>query len=133
MEKLTISDCAVRAWSKKEVYSLLVVQGNLFLPPIEEWNHEFIKQIVQGKKIVNLFNIIPSLVYKGMRRKGKTSTHDQRNTVFDVVQSPSPLSSPPVSLTKSRSLAISFLKKIFKENFSIRNYFKKDFLNFSFY
>ena len=43
-----------------------------------------------------------------------------------------PLSSPPVSLRKSWSLTIS-LKKINIENFRIRNYFKKDFLNFSFH
>ena len=45
---------------------------------------------------------------------------------------PPPLTSPPVSLGKSWSLTIS-LKKIYIENFRIRNYFKKDFLNFSFH
>ena len=39
---------------------------------------------------------------------------------------------PPVSLGKSWSLTIS-LKKNYIENFRIRNYFKKDFLNFSFH
>ena len=52
-------------------------------------------------------------------------------TVFDVVQFPS-LSCPPVSLTKFWLLATS-LKKIYIDNFSIRNYFKKDLLNFSFH
>ena len=42
------------------------------------------------------------------------------------------LSCQTVSLTKSWSLATS-LNKIYIENFSIRNYFKKDLLNFSFY
>ena len=39
---------------------------------------------------------------------------------------------PPVSLGKSWSLTIS-LKKNYIQNFRIRNYFKKDFLNFSFH
>ena len=43
-----------------------------------------------------------------------------------------PLSSPPVSLGKSWSLTI-LLKKIYNENFRYRNYFKKNFLNFSFH
>ena len=47
---------------------------------------------------------------------------------YSTLSSP-PLSSPPISLTKSWSLATS-LKKIYIENFIIRNYFKKDFLNF---
>ena len=51
--------------------------------------------------------------------------------LYMTLSSP-PLSSPPVSLAKSWSLAIS-LKKIYIENFRIRNYFKKDFLNFSFH
>ena len=51
---------------------------------------------------------------------------------YSTLSSP-PLSSPPVSLTKSRSLATSLIKKNYIENFSIRNYFKKDFLNFSFH
>ena len=41
-------------------------------------------------------------------------------------------SPPPVSLAKSWSFTI-LLKKNYIENFRIRNYFKKDFLNFSFH
>ena len=46
-------------------------------------------------------------------------------TVFDVVMSPG-------SLAKSWSLGKSFNKILYK-NFSIKNYFKKDILNFSFH
>ena len=55
MKRLTISDWAIRARSKKEVYNLLVVQGNLLLPPIDECNHKFIKDTVEGKKKVSGF------------------------------------------------------------------------------
>ena len=53
-------------------------------------------------------------------------------TVFDDVQSPPLCLVPPVSLGKSWSLTIS-LNKNYIQNFRIRNYFKKDFLNFSFH
>ena len=51
---------------------------------------------------------------------------------YSMLYSP-PLSSPPISLTNSWSLAIIIEKKNYIENFSIRNYFKKDILNFSFH
>ena len=53
-------------------------------------------------------------------------------TVFDVVQSPPPLSSPPCKFGKIL-VVDHFVEKIYIENFRIRNYFKKDFLNFSFH
>ena len=52
-------------------------------------------------------------------------------TVFDVVQSP-PLSSPPRKFGKIL-VVDNFVEKNYIENFRIRNYFKKDFLNFSFH
>ena len=52
-------------------------------------------------------------------------------TVFDVVQS-SPLSSPPCKFGKIL-VVDKFVEKNYIENFRIRNYFKKDFLNFSFH
>ena len=59
--------------------------------------------------------------------------YEKMNSHFDtIINLIIPLSSPPVSLAKSWSLIIS-LKKIYIENFRIRNYFKKDFLNFSFH
>ena len=52
-------------------------------------------------------------------------------TVFDAVQSP-PLSSPPCKFGKIL-VVDNFVEKNYFENFRIRNYFKKDFLNFSFH
>ena len=62
-----------------------------------------------------------------MRFESKSINNNYRIRRFPV----SPLSSPPVSLGKSWSLTIS-LKKIYTENFRIRNYFKKIFLIFLF-
>ena len=55
MINFTIEDCKVTARSKKEIYNLLCVQGNVFLPPIEECNHQYIKDIIEGKKLVSRF------------------------------------------------------------------------------
>ena len=53
MEKLTTSELSIRARSKRRVYNLLVMQGNLFPPPIDECKHKFIKDTVEGKKKVS--------------------------------------------------------------------------------
>ena len=59
-------------------------------------------------------------------------SNDYSYTVFDAVQPPPLCLVPPVGLGKSWSLTIS-LKKNYIQNFRIRNYFKKDFLNLSFH
>ena len=51
---LTVQDCAIKVRSKKEIYEFLTIQGNVYLPPIQECNHEFIHGIVQGTKKVKL-------------------------------------------------------------------------------
>ena len=52
MEEFTLNQWAVHARSKKEVYELLVIQGNVILPQIQEWDHQLIKAIIQGNKQV---------------------------------------------------------------------------------
>ena len=46
MERLTIDDVKVSARSKREAYHLLCVQGNIFLPLIEQSNQKFIKKLI---------------------------------------------------------------------------------------
>ena len=53
-------------------------------------------------------------------------------TVFDAVQSPLCLVPPPCKFGKIL-VVDNFVEKNYFENFRIRNYFKKDFLNFSFH
>ena len=68
-----------------------------------------------------------------LRKHSRNPIHDYPYllfTVFEAAQSPLCLI-PPVSLGKSWSLTISL--KNYIEDFRIRNYFKKDFLNFSFH
>ena len=52
--KITVQDWAIRARSKKEIYEFLVVQGNDYLPPIQDYNHEFVRDIIQGTKRVSM-------------------------------------------------------------------------------
>ena len=54
MEKISLDDCKVKARSKKEVYDLLMVQRNYYIPPIQECNHEYIKEIIQDKARVRI-------------------------------------------------------------------------------
>ena len=51
---LTVQDCAIKARSKNEIYEFLTIQGNVYLPLIQECNHEFVRGIVQGTKKVKL-------------------------------------------------------------------------------
>ena len=51
---LAVQDCTFKARSKKEIYEFLTIKGNVYLPPIQECNHEFILGIVQGIKKVKL-------------------------------------------------------------------------------
>ena len=51
MEKdITISDIAIHAKSKKEVYHVLTVEGGLYLPPIIDANKNYIQNIMRGFK-----------------------------------------------------------------------------------
>ena len=53
MEKstpLTIQQIGIRAKSKKEVYTVLTVEGGLYLPPLADANQKYLKAILLGKK-----------------------------------------------------------------------------------
>ena len=41
MEKLTIQEWKVKIRSKREVYNLFYVQGNVLPSPIEQCNHQY--------------------------------------------------------------------------------------------
>ena len=47
---ITISDIAIKARSKKEVYNVLTVEGELYLPPIVDTTQKYLKEILTGKK-----------------------------------------------------------------------------------
>ena len=51
MEKeITISDIAIHAKSKKEIFHVLTVEGGLYLPPINDSNKKYIQNIMKGLK-----------------------------------------------------------------------------------
>ena len=51
MEKdITISDIAINAKSKKEIYHVLKVEEGIYLPPINDPNNKYIQNIMRGFK-----------------------------------------------------------------------------------
>ena len=57
-EEITISDIAIRAKSKKEIFHVLTVEGGLYLPPINDSNKKYIQNIMKGfKKFLNAKNV----------------------------------------------------------------------------
>ena len=50
---MNVNVLAVVWQSKKEMYKILQVEGEIYLPPLEQTNHWFVAQIVTGEKQVN--------------------------------------------------------------------------------
>ena len=50
-QELTILDVAAKWRSKKELYSVLTIEGDLFLPPIADWNQGYLRSIWNGDKL----------------------------------------------------------------------------------
>ena len=48
--QITLNDVSVKAKSKKEVYSVLTVEGGLYFLPIMDSNKEYLKAIMTGKE-----------------------------------------------------------------------------------
>ena len=51
-DRLTIADVAVKANIKVEVYRVLTTEGGVYLPPIKEWNYQYVRDIITGNKLV---------------------------------------------------------------------------------
>ena len=56
---MNVNELAVVWQSKREMYKILQVEGEIYLPPLEQTNHQFVAQIVTGEKQVNylLYNL----------------------------------------------------------------------------
>ena len=50
--KLKVNEISIHAKSKKELYRLLQLEGNIYLPPLEQANHKYISDLLSGKKKV---------------------------------------------------------------------------------
>ena len=49
-----IGELGLKARTKYEIYRLLTVEGQFYLPPVAETSIEFIGEIVRGEKSVNI-------------------------------------------------------------------------------
>ena len=47
---ISLIDISIKAWSKKEVYLVLTIEGGLYLPLILDSNRSYLKSIISGKK-----------------------------------------------------------------------------------
>ena len=55
-EKMHISEITGKANSKKEMYRILQLEGDVHLPPIAQANHEYVSGILTGTKKVQPLN-----------------------------------------------------------------------------
>ena len=51
--KINLNSLGLKAKSKNEIYRLLVVEADMYLPPQKETSIYFVRVILQGKKKVN--------------------------------------------------------------------------------
>ena len=49
MQELRVQQISVRAKSKKEMYRILQLEGDVYLPPIQQANRKYITGIISGK------------------------------------------------------------------------------------
>ena len=53
---LTINEVGSKAKFKLEVYRILTTEGGVYLPPSQQWNYNFIRDIITGEKRVGKYN-----------------------------------------------------------------------------
>ena len=52
-KKINVKQICLKVSSKKEVYRMLQLEGNVYLPPPTETNHNYISKLISGKKKVS--------------------------------------------------------------------------------
>ena len=61
-QRISVRQISIRVRSKKEMYRLLQLEADVYLPPIQQANRRFIADIVSGKKkVIRVVVIISSL------------------------------------------------------------------------
>ena len=53
-EKIHVNEITARASSKKEIYRMLHLEGDVFLPPLAHANHDYVSGVLSGAKKVGL-------------------------------------------------------------------------------
>ena len=52
MSSIDVREMALTCTTKSEVYKVLTLTGNVYLPPIQQVNSDFIRDILWGEKLV---------------------------------------------------------------------------------
>ena len=69
-DDFTIADIAVKCRSKTEMYNLLAREGKIYLPPKQDANQNYLRDIMQGNKFYlrcDQVTVIKIPQYKGLR------------------------------------------------------------------
>ena len=53
---LIINPVGSKAKALQEIYRILTTEGGVYLPPSQEWNYNFIRDIITGGKRVGKYN-----------------------------------------------------------------------------
>ena len=61
---MSVRQISIRARSKKEMYRLLQLEADVYLPPIQQINRKFIADILAGKKKVTHIVLLISALEK---------------------------------------------------------------------
>ena len=52
--KLKVQDVSIHARSKRELYRMLQLEGDVYLPPLSQANHDYVSGILSGKRKVRV-------------------------------------------------------------------------------
>ena len=63
-QRMSVRQISIRARSKKEMYRLLQLEADVYLPPIQQANRKFIADILAGKKKVTHIVLLISALEK---------------------------------------------------------------------
>ena len=66
--RMSLRQISVRARSKKEIYRMLQLEADVYLPPIQQANRKYITEIVSGKRKVSPSNTV-QIVFENSQLK----------------------------------------------------------------
>ena len=76
LRTIDVREIALKCTTKAEVYKVLTIIGGIYLPPIEQINSDFIRDILSGDKLVSYGNhfivhiLKPSQDYRSASYRG---------------------------------------------------------------
>ena len=85
MSSIDIMEMALKCTTKSEVYKVLTITGGIYLPPVDQINWDFIRDLLLGDKLVSPFSS-PLKYIEGNRVKIIDFPHIDGLRVTDLLQ-----------------------------------------------